>query len=156
MSQKSNRKSIFEIMRLSRQSNCCNDLFNSFSQIDFINNLKIKYKNYISKKVIDTIKIPESRDYENIDKDFLIFLKKKESEEDNSLIVKTNSISSLLYSTGRPGLPVLVGITRLPSFISDLDMKIDKLPLFLSDLLYSDQFLIFLLPILVILVLLFL
>ena len=92
MSQKSNRKSIFEIMRLSRQSNCCNDLFNSFSQIDFINNLKIKYKNYISKKVIDTIKIPESRDYENIDKDFLIFLKKKENEEEESLIVKNKQL----------------------------------------------------------------
>ena len=97
MSQKSNRKSIFEIMRLSRQSNCCNDLFNSFSQIDFINNLKIKYKNYISKKVIDTIKIPESRDYENIDKDFLIFLKKKESEEDNSLIVKNKKLIIFLF-----------------------------------------------------------
>ena len=97
MSQKSNRKSIFEIMRLSRQSNCCNDLFNSFSQIDFINNLKIKYKNYISKKVIDTIKIPESRDYENIDKDFLIFLKKKESEEDNSLIVKNKKLIIFVF-----------------------------------------------------------
>ena len=97
MSQKPNRRSIFSFMRLSRASNCCNDLYSSFSQIEFINNLKIKFKNYISKKVMEKIIIPESRDYENIDKDFLVFLNKKESEEDNSLIVKNKKLIIFLF-----------------------------------------------------------
>ena len=92
MSQKTNRRSLFSLMRLSIASNCCNDLYNSFSQIEFIKNLKLQYKNYISKKVMEKINIPESRDYENIDKDFLVFLNKKESEEDNSLIVKNKKL----------------------------------------------------------------
>ena len=91
MSQTS-KKSIFSIMRLSRQSNCCNDLYSSFSQAEFLDNLKKNYKYYISKKVLERIIIPESRDYENIDKDFLIFLKKKESEEEDSLIVKNKQL----------------------------------------------------------------
>ena len=97
MSQKPNRRSIFSFMRLSRASNCCNDLISSFSQIEFINNLKIKFKNYISKKVMEKIIIPESRDYENIDKDFLVFLNKKESEEDNSLIVKNKKLIIFVF-----------------------------------------------------------
>ena len=86
------KKTIVSLMRLSKQSNCCNDLYNSFSQIEFIENLKKKYKFYISKKILEKINIPESRDYENIDKDFLIFLTKKENEEDNSLIVKNKKL----------------------------------------------------------------
>ena len=86
------KKSIFSIMRLSKQSNCCNDLYNCFSQVEFLDNLKQNYKNYISKKVLEKIIIPESRDYENIDKDFLNFLKKKESEEEESLIVKNKKL----------------------------------------------------------------
>lgn len=86
------KRSIFSIMRLSKQSNCCNELTNSFSQVEFIQNLKKKYKNYISKKIMEKIVIPESKDYENVDKDFLIFLKKKENEEDNSLIVKNKKL----------------------------------------------------------------
>lgn len=86
------KKTILSLMRLSKQSNCCNDLYNSFSQIEFIENLKKKYKFYISKKNLEKINIPESRDYENIDKDFLIFLTKKENEEDNSLMVKNKKL----------------------------------------------------------------
>ena len=97
MSQKNNRRSIFSFMRFSRPSNCCNDLYISFSQIEFIKNLKIKFKNYISKKVMEKIIIPESRDYEYIDKDFLVFLNKKESEEDHSLIVKNKKLIIFLF-----------------------------------------------------------
>ena len=86
------KKTIFSIMRLSRPSNCCNDLYNCFSQAEFLDNLKKNYKYYISKKVLEKIIIPESRDYENIDKDFLNFLKKKESEEEESLIVKNKKL----------------------------------------------------------------
>ena len=86
------KRSIFSIMRLSKQSNCCNELNNFFSQTEFIQNLKNKYKNYITKKVMEKIIIPESKDYENVDNDFLIFLKKKENEEDHSLIVKNKKL----------------------------------------------------------------
>ena len=67
----------------------------------------------------------------------------------SSRIVKTNSMSSSGYSMGRPGLPVPDGITRCLSFISDSDMNIDKLSRFLSDLLYSGQFFIFLVLLLI-------
>ena len=69
MSHKS-KKTIFSIMRLSRQSNCCNDLYNSFSQAEFLDNLKKNYKYYISIKVLERIIIPKSRDYENMIKIF--------------------------------------------------------------------------------------
>lgn len=97
MSQKTSRRSLLTVMRLSKQSNCCNDLYNCFSQIEFIQKLKITYKNYISKKIMEKIIIPESRDYENIDKEFLIFLNKKENEEDNSLIVKNKKLIIFLF-----------------------------------------------------------
>jgi hypothetical protein len=84
--------SIISLMRLSKQSNCCNDLYNLFSQIEFLENLKIKFKYYISKKVMEKIVIPESRNFENIDKDFLSFLKKKENEEENSSIVRVKKL----------------------------------------------------------------
>ena len=84
--------SIISLMRLSKQSNCCNDLYNFFSQIEFLENLKIKFKYYISKKVLEKIVIPESRDLENIDKDFLAFLKKKENEDENSSIVRVKKL----------------------------------------------------------------
>ena len=86
------KRSIFSLMRLSKQSNCCNDLYNYFSQIKFIENLKKKYKNYISKKIIEKIIVPESRDYEYVDKDFLSYLKSKENEEDNSLIIQNKKL----------------------------------------------------------------
>jgi len=84
--------SIFSLMRLSKQSNCCNDLYNYFSQIEFLENLKIKCKYYISKKELEKIVIPESRNFENIDKDFLTFLKKKEDEEENSSVVRVKKL----------------------------------------------------------------
>lgn len=86
------KRSIFSFMRLSKQSNCCNELYNYFSQVQFIDNLKKKYKNYISKKAMEKIIIPESRNYADVDKSFLLFLKKKENEEDNSLIVKNKKL----------------------------------------------------------------
>ena len=84
--------SIISLMRLSKQSNCCNDLYNFFSQIEFLENLKIKFKYYISKKVLEKIVIPESRNFENIDIDFLAFLQKKENEEENSSIVRVKKL----------------------------------------------------------------
>ena len=84
--------SIISLMRLSKQSNCCNDLYNFFSQIEFLENLKIKFKYYISKKVLEKIVIPESRNFENIDNDFLKFLKKKENEEENASIVRVKKL----------------------------------------------------------------
>ena len=84
--------SIISLMRLSKQSSCCNDLYNLFSQIEFLDNLRIKFKYYISKKVLEKIVIPESRNFENIDKDFLKFLKKKENEEENSSIVRVKKL----------------------------------------------------------------
>ena len=95
MSHKSKR-SIFSFMRLSKQSNCCNELYNYFSQVEFIENLKKKYKNYISKKAMEKIIVPESRNYEDVDKSFLLFLKKKENENDNSLIVKNKKLMIFL------------------------------------------------------------
>lgn len=86
------RRSLFSFMRLSKQSNCCNELYTYFSQTDFIENLKQKYKYYISKKVMEKINIPESRNYTDVDKSFLAFLQKKENEEDNSLIVKNKKV----------------------------------------------------------------
>lgn len=86
------KASIVSLMRLSKQSNCCNDLYNFFSQVEFLENLKIKFKYYISKKVMEKIVIPESRNFENIDKDFLIFLKMKENEEENSSIVRVKKL----------------------------------------------------------------
>ena len=86
------KRSIFSLMRLSKQSNCCNDLYNFFSQIIFIENLQKKYKNYISKKVLEKLIVPESRDYENVDKYFLNYLQSKEDEEDNSLIVQNKKL----------------------------------------------------------------
>ena len=87
------KKSIFSAFRLSKQSNCCNDLYNFFSQSTFIENLKKKYKFYVSKKVLEKTVIPEARDYENIDKDFLKFINKKDDEEeDNSSIVKIKKL----------------------------------------------------------------
>jgi hypothetical protein len=86
------RRSLFSFLRLSKQSNCCNELYTYFSQTDFIENLKQKYKYYISKKVMEKINIPESRNYTDVDKSFLVFLQKKENEEDNSLIVKNKKV----------------------------------------------------------------
>ena len=47
---------------------------------------------YISKKVLEKIVIPESRNFENIDNDFLKFLKKKENEEENASIVRVKKL----------------------------------------------------------------
>ena len=55
--------------------------------------MKKKYKFYVSKKVLEKTVIPEARDYENIDKDFLKFINKKDDEEeDNSSIVKIKKL----------------------------------------------------------------
>ena len=86
------RRSLFSFLRLSKQSNCCNELYSYFSQTDFLENMKQKYKYYISKKVMEKINIPESRNYTDVDKSFLVFLQKKENEEDNSLIVKNKKV----------------------------------------------------------------
>ena len=86
------KRTIFTALRLSKQSNCCNDLYNFFSQITFMENLKKKYKFYISKKVFGKIIIPESRDYENVDKSILRFINKKDNEEENSLIVRNKKL----------------------------------------------------------------
>ena len=91
------RRSLFSFLRLSKQSNCCNELYTYFSQTDFIENLKQKYKYYISKKVMEKINIPESRNYTDVDKSFLVFLQKKENEEDNSLIVKNKKVIIFLF-----------------------------------------------------------
>ena len=48
----------------------------------------MKCKYYIFKKELEKIIISESRNIENIDKDFLTFLKKKENEEENSSVVR--------------------------------------------------------------------
>jgi hypothetical protein len=91
------RRSLFSFLRLSKQSNCCNELYTYFSQTDFIENLKQKYKYYISKKIMEKINIPESRNYTDVDKSFLVFLQKKENEEDNSLIVKNKKVIIFLF-----------------------------------------------------------
>ena len=83
------RRSIISLMRMSRLSNCCTDLYNFSSQKELLlENLKIKCKYYISKKVLDEIVIPESRNFEDIDKDFLTFLENKENEEENSSAIR--------------------------------------------------------------------
>ena len=91
MSHKS-KESFFNLLRLSKQSNCCSDLYNYFSQFDFIATIKKKYKYYISKKAMNKIIIPESKDYESVDSDFVMFLQKKEKEEDNSTNIKITKL----------------------------------------------------------------
>ena len=94
-SQKS-KYSIFSLMRLSKQSNCCNDLYNYFSQIEFIETIKKKYRYYITKKVMEKIIVPESRGYESVDNNFVIFLQKKEKEEEHSITIKNKKLIMFL------------------------------------------------------------
>ena len=90
-SQKS-KNSIFSLMRLSKQSNCCNELYNYFSQFEFIEKIKKKYRYYITKKVLEKIIVPECRDYESVDNNFVMFLQKKEKEEEHSITVKNKKL----------------------------------------------------------------
>ena len=83
-------------MRLSKQSNCCNDLYNYFSQIEFIETIKKKYRYYITKKVMEKIIVPESRGYESVDNNFVIFLQKKEKEEEHSITIKNKKLIMFL------------------------------------------------------------
>lgn len=53
-------------------------------------------------------------------------------------------MKSYEYFLGRSVLPVLLGKTILPFLMIDSEMKIDRSPRLLSELLYSDQFLVFL------------
>ena len=108
------KKSIFSAFRLSKQSNCCNDLYNFFSQNNFIENLKKKYKFYVSKKVLEKTVIPEARDYENIDKDFLKFINKKDDEEDNSSIVKIKKLILFLIISTLYYLLIIIAINIDP------------------------------------------
>ena len=69
------------LQNYNKEENCCLDLYELFDQKRFLETLNKNYKIIYNKKLIERIKIPESRNIENVDRNFFKFLQKRDKKK---------------------------------------------------------------------------
>ena len=69
------------LQNYNKEENCCLDLYELFDQKRFLETLNKNYKIIYNKKLIERIKVPESRNIENVDRNFFKFLQKRDKKK---------------------------------------------------------------------------
>jgi len=69
------------LQNYNKEENCCLDLYELFDQKTFLETLNQNYKIIYNKKLIERIKVPESRNLENVDRNFFKFLQKRDKKK---------------------------------------------------------------------------
>ena len=69
-----------------KEPDCCQNLYNFFEQKTFLEQIKNNYKFIYVKNLIERLKVPESRNLENVDRNFFKFLQKRDKKKRESNI----------------------------------------------------------------------
>ena len=69
------------LQNYNKEENCCLDLYELFDQKTFLETLNQNYKIIYNKKLIERIKVPESRNLENVDRNFFKFLQRRDKKK---------------------------------------------------------------------------
>ena len=69
-----------------KEPDCCQNLYNFFEQKTFLEQIKNNYKLIYVKNLIERLKVPESRNLENVDRNFFKFLQKRDKKKRESNI----------------------------------------------------------------------
>ena len=82
-----------------KQEDCCMDLYDLFNQKIFLEKLKLNYKKFYNKQLIERLKVPESRNFENVDRNFFKFLQKRDKKKRSSNLKYHKKLISFLIIT---------------------------------------------------------
>lgn len=69
-----------------KEPDCCQNLYNFFEQKTFLEQIKQNYKCIYVKNLIERLKVPETRNLENVDRNFFKFLQKRDKKKRESNI----------------------------------------------------------------------
>ena len=72
------------------------DLYDLFNQKIFLEKLKLNYKKFYNKQLIERLKVPESRNFENVDRNFFKFLQKRDKKKRSSNLKYHKKLISFL------------------------------------------------------------